>query len=105
MSIITYPGMENVTGVYEVLDTANSYTGYLMGPVALITIFVLLMMIFMSRPDNNSAASITASLWVTTLAAIMLSLVPNMLNNQYAVFMMIATALSTIFLWRRRRMY
>jgi ABC-type multidrug transport system permease subunit len=93
---------ENLTTVFEITDFANEMTGYMVGPLVLIAIFSISNITFLSS-GRNKEDSILASLWLTSLSGFLLSLIPNMINAEIVIGLLIVTALSSIFLFKGQR--
>lgn len=103
VNITTYEYPTNLTDISDIIGVANNYTHvaagqYLLGPVLLFLLFGVVLLTLLQK-KQDAASSISASLWVTTIAGIFLSLMPNMLNPSYVLGLGAASALSAILLW------
>ena len=93
---------ENLSTVFEITDFANEMTDYMIGPALLIAIFSITSITMLSA-GRAKEDSIVASLWITTISGMLLSLVPNMLNSTIVLGLAIVTALASVFLFRGQR--
>lgn len=96
MPIIDNP--PNITDVAGMVEYANSGVNYMIGPMALIVIFMIALITF-SYGRYKPAESITASLWITALLSVYMATVPNLLDGSIALFLIIVAGLSSLLLW------
>lgn len=100
---MVFPYPQNITGIMELVNFTNSYTGYMVGPVVLLCTFAvsfMSMIISGGRTRDEFVSSLVTSLWITTLTSALLSMLPNMINIDITIFLMVGTVLSTVFLFR-----
>lgn len=93
----------NITDAAKMVEYANEGVNYLLGPIALLVVFLICLITFSMRPNSKPETSITASLWITTILSVYMTTVPNLLDGTITLFLIVVTGLSSILLWRNDR--
>jgi len=99
VNVTNLPYPKNLTGLMDIVDKANFYTNYAMGPISVVVVFVIAFFALNSSTGNRQTkSSITSSLWITSIWALFISLLPNMLDGSIVIGLFIITGFSTLLL-------